>query len=171
MTWKMTLVALVALLAAVALTGCGFAAEQASEAIVEGGTGADVEIDDDGESVSIETEEGSVEISGGDSATIPDGFPSDVPLYDGDLVMSQKFDTEDGVAYNIGIKTSDGANDVAEWYSDEFASEGWTVTTESTNDTGDMVMISYQVEKDGRMAQVIIADEDGETQIAVTATE
>ncbi len=76
--------------------------------------------------------------SGGDSATIPDGFPSDMPLYDGDLVMSQKFDTEDGVAYNIGIKTSDGANDVAEWYSDEFASEGWTVTTRSTNDTGDM---------------------------------
>ena len=171
MAWRIAALATIALLLGTALTGCGFAAEQASEAIVEGSTGADVEIDDDGESVSIETEDGSVEISGGDSATIPDGFPKDVPLYDGALVMSQKFDTEDGVAYNIGIKTDDGANDVAEWYSDEFASEGWTVTTESTNDTGDMTMVSFQVEKNGRMTQVIIAEEDGGTQIAVTTTE
>jgi hypothetical protein len=171
MTWKITLVALAALLAASALTGCGFAAEQATEELVEQSTGGEVEIDDDGESISIETEEGSMEISGGESAEVPDGFPSDMPIYDGTIVMAQTFDAEEGTAYNLGIKTTDGAYDVSEWYVDEFASEGWSVTSEMVNDTADMTMLTYQVEKDGTQAQVIIAEEAGETQIAVTVTE
>jgi hypothetical protein len=167
-----TMVLLVVIVLAVgALTGCSCAAEEASEALVEQSTGGEVEIDDEGESISIETEEGSMEISGGDSAAVPDGFPSDMPLYDGTIVMGQVFETEEGTAFNVGITTSDSANDVAAWYSDEFSAEGWSVTSEMTNDSGDMTMVTYQVEKGGTQAQVIIAEEAGETQIAVTVAE
>lgn len=170
MTWKIATALMVALLLGVALTGCSMAAEEATEALVESGTGADVEIDDDGESVSIETEDGSIEISGGESATLPDGFPEDMPVYDGQIVMAQSVDTPEGTGYNVGIQTSDSEDDVAAWYSDELANEGWTIAAEISNDGDGMMMTTYQVEKNGSNSQVVIAEEDGQTQIVLTVT-
>ena len=171
MGWKITFAVLAAVLAASALTGCGFAAEQASEKIIEGSTGADVEIDDDGESVSMETEDGSVNIAGGESAEVPSDFPSDMPLYDGTLNVSTAVDTADGKIYSLGIQTDDDAMDVASWYADELDAEGWTTLSEITNDSGGATMVVYALEKGTTEAQVVInADGSEPTQIAVTVT-
>jgi hypothetical protein len=109
-----------------------------------------------------------MEITGGDAAAVPDGFPDDMPLYDGTIVLGQKMETPDGAAYNVGIETTDGAAEVSAWYEAEFAAEGWTETASMTNDADGMVMSTRQVEKGGVQAQVVIAEEDGRTQIAVT---
>jgi len=171
MGWKITGVALVALLAVAALTGCSFAAEQASEAILEGATGTDVEIDDDGGSVSIETEDGSVDISGGESAEVPEGFPSDMPLYEGTLLMASTMDTEDGTVYSLGIETTDDTGDVGDWYRDKLYDEGWSTVSEITNDSGGSAMTSFGVEKGDIQGQVIILSDSGQpTQVSITVT-
>jgi hypothetical protein len=163
----MAMVALAALLVIGATAGCN-PEEEAAEEIIEQTTGGDVEIDDDGESVTIETEDGSMEITGGDGAAVPDGFPDDMPLYEGTIVLGQMMETPEGTAYNVGVETTDGAYEVADWYADEMASAGWTTTSELTNEAEGAIIVTRQAEKDGVMAQVVIAEEDGLTQIAVT---
>ena len=168
MAWKITLTVFALLLAATALTGCNMAAEEATEALVEGSTGADVEIDDEGGSVSVETEDGSMEVTGGDSAEVPDGFPSDMPLYDGTVVMGQAIEVDGETSYNVAIEVEDDVADIADWYSSELDAEGWTITFEMSNDSDGMEMVTYQVEKGNMTGQVIIAHEDEETTVAVT---
>ena len=79
---KLRNVALVVATAAllVGSAGCGKiadkASEQIAERIIEKQTGGKVDIQKDGEKIKIETDEGT--ITGG--ASIPDGWPSDIPL-------------------------------------------------------------------------------------------
>jgi len=69
---------------ALVLTACGSAAEVLTEQVAEQAIGGgDVKIDTDSGEVSVETEDGSIVIGGGE---LPDGF--DVPLPDGYRVTS-----------------------------------------------------------------------------------
>src|SRR5690606_10531528 len=84
---------LVGLVAALSLSGCGPSAEEAAaertaEAALGALTGHDVEIDDDGETISYTTEEGQVTMTGGGSAQLPGNFPDDVYLPAGYAVQS-----------------------------------------------------------------------------------
>ena len=70
---------------ALALTGCGQAAEQAAEEAaeqaIEAQGGGDVEIDAEGGEFSVEGEDGSEFSVGSDE--LPDDFPADVPIPEG----------------------------------------------------------------------------------------
>src|SRR5690606_1324710 len=84
---------LVGLVAALSLSGCGPSAEEAAaERTAEVALGAmighDVEINDDGETISYTTEEGQVTMTGGGSAQLPGNFPDDVYLPAGYAVQS-----------------------------------------------------------------------------------
>lgn len=77
-----------ALLTVALLSGCSSIVDKAGEKVVEKGlekgaeTAGDVDVDIDAEDggLSIDTDEGSLEIDGG---KIPDGFPQEVPLPEG----------------------------------------------------------------------------------------
>jgi hypothetical protein len=171
MGWKITLIALVGLLAVFGLTGCcPWLGEQAAEEAIEQSTGGEVEIDDDGESVSIDTEDGSMEIQGGDSAEVPSDFPSSMPVYDGDIVMSSSIETGDGTAYTIGIETGDSVDDVASWYESELESNGWTISGQFSADDAGSTMHTFVVEGGDGQGTVIIGEEDGKTAISISVT-
>lgn len=80
--------------------------------------------------VNINTQTGSVDVKGKDgeslsigNAKVPDGFPSDVPIYKpSDVVLSLK--TKEG--YNVTLATSDSAQSVADFYKSQLPSNGWT---------------------------------------------
>lgn len=76
-----TTIAAAALLAGV-LAGCGgkSAEDRMAEAAASAMLGTDVEIDDDGETVTLGSGDKAMKISGGDSAQLPEGFPDDVFL-------------------------------------------------------------------------------------------
>jgi len=63
------------------VAGCGKSAEdRMAEAAAGAMLGTDVEIDDDGETVTLGSGDKAMTISGGDSAQLPAGFPEDVFL-------------------------------------------------------------------------------------------
>jgi len=102
---------LVVPLMAVGLIGCGGAQEAVSEQLVEqtaGGEGVDVELGDDGQVASVETEDGSLEMSA--SGEVPEEWPDDVPLFeDGVVSNSQVATTDDGTIVSIDYLTDAGA--------------------------------------------------------------
>jgi hypothetical protein len=85
--------------------------------------------------LNINPQNGSVNVQGknGESlslgnAKLPDGFPSDVPIYKpSDTVLSLK--TKDG--YNVTLATSDAAQKVLDFYKAQLASNGWTADENS----------------------------------------
>jgi len=99
---------LVVPLIAVAFTGCGAAQEAVSEQLVEQavGEGVDLEIGDDGQVASIETEDGSFEMSAG-GGEVPKEWPGDVPLFDGGENSSSQVVTVDGETSVIVSYTTD----------------------------------------------------------------
>ncbi len=78
----------------------------------------------------VNVNNGSVNVTGknGESlsvgnAKIPDGFPSDVPIYKpSDIILSLK--TKEG--YNVTLATNDSSQQVADFYQSQMSSNGWT---------------------------------------------
>lgn len=85
--------------------------------------------------LNINPQTGSVNVQGknGESlsignAKLPDGFPSDVPVYKpADTVLSLK--TKDG--YNVTLATEDSATKVLDFYKTELAKNGWAASEDS----------------------------------------
>ena len=152
---------LVSVLAAfgIGVSGCSSIAEQAVEEIVEESTG--IEVDEDGEQVTITGEDGeTLEIGGG--TTLPDDFPSDVPVYDGEIVSSTSFSAGEGQSYSVGIMADDAFADVVDWYKAEFLSEAWEVVGETTADVdgSSTAILAY---RKGEMEAGITVIEDSES--------
>jgi len=70
------------------LASCGAAVEEATEQAIEQGTGGDVEIDDDG--VKVTDEEGNTSAFGS-QASVPEDWPSDIPVPDGTVLSSASY--------------------------------------------------------------------------------
>lgn len=80
--------------------------------------------------VNVDTKNGSVEVKGKDgeslslgNAKIPDGFPSDVPIYKpSDVIVGLKVSK----GYNVTLTTNDSAQTVADFYKTQLPKNGWT---------------------------------------------
>lgn len=71
--------------AALILSGCGQVAEEAAEQAIEQNGGGDVEIDADGDSFSVEGEDGSISVG---KDELPENFPSEITLPEGGTIES-----------------------------------------------------------------------------------
>ncbi len=85
----------------------------------------------------VNVNNGSVNVTGknGESlsvgnAKIPDGFPSDVPIYKpSDVILSLK--TKEG--YSVTLATNDSAQQVVDYYKSQLASNGWVAGDNEIN--------------------------------------
>jgi hypothetical protein len=113
---------------ALALTGCGNAAENAAENVIEAeNPGTDVELDGDG--VKVTDEEGNTS-EFGTGADLPDGWPTVVPVPDGDVTFASK----SGEDFTAGVTLDGSSQDAYEaWKSDL---EGAGFTEEDTANIG-----------------------------------
>jgi hypothetical protein len=119
----------VALLAALgAAAGCGNAVEGLAQDTVERaienelGSTADVQVD--GDSFTVDTEDGSVTAGSG---TVPDGFPADVPLVDGDITFSQTATTDGKRGWTVQVTTTGEPDEVASAVADDLTAAGFEV--------------------------------------------
>lgn len=156
---------LVVPLIAVALTACGAAQEAVSEQIVEeaAGEGVDLEIGDDGQIASIETEDGSLEMSA--NGEVPEEWPDDVPLFEDGTVNSSQVATSDGqTIVSIDFVTDADAGAVFEAMVDAYESAGFT-TTATTNMGDDSGSIDgYVGERNGTtITMSVISDPSSPT--------
>ncbi len=146
------------LAAAVALTGCG--AESSAERAVEKATGADVDIDKDGEEVTVTTEDGEFSTS----ASLPEGFPTDIPIIDGVVQQGVRSDQDGQQGYLVSVRSDADAKtagdavradllgagfekaaetSAAGYLSMSFERADWQVTAQVID--GDEVQVSYLV--------------------------
>ncbi|HEX7456623.1 MAG TPA: hypothetical protein VF303_04130 [Candidatus Nanoarchaeia archaeon] len=136
-----------------------FFTEEAAETTIEKATGGKVDIQDEGEKVSIETDEGKLTIG---QDKVPSGFPSDITVYSGsEIAATAETDTD----VSLQLKTPDSVSKVFEFYKDDLASNGWTQT--STASYQDSAIIS--AEKSGKQVIITVAvsEEDNKTLISI----
>ena len=151
------------------VAGCGKKSrDKAIERQIEKqmGGSADATMSDKGLSIKGRTESGEVEMTAGDQARVPDGFPKDIPLYAGAELRSG-MKVEQG--FSVSLTTTDQVAAVAEWYQKRMEKEGWTQKT--SMNMGVQMMFMY--EKDGRTANMVVAENPrGEgTMITLTVSE
>lgn len=139
------------LLLALAVSGCGAIAEKATETAIEQSTG--VKIDKDGEQVTIEGEDGAVGAVGED-VKLPDDFPADVPVYEGEIKAVIAGENQ----WTVSLETPDDAQTVLDFYAEKLAADGWK--KEMTANTPDGGM--YSASKGERAVSVAVSSGSGE---------
>jgi hypothetical protein len=111
------------ILLALMLTGCQAIVENAAKGALEGATG--VKVDTSGDSLTVTGQDGGTTTVGGKS--LPEGMPSDFPVYEGTIITSGKMATAEGSNFSFSMETPDGVQTVSDWYKAEFEKAGWTV--------------------------------------------
>jgi len=101
-------------------------AEQTTESLIEGATGGKVDIDSNGEDVSIETEDGSYSMSGDNEW--PADMPSSVPKFTyGSVEASSK--SSSGDSTNWSVTFTEVKSDAYDSYTTELEKAGWNETS------------------------------------------
>lgn len=141
-----------------------------TESIVERSTGSDVDIDRDGNSVSIKTNDGSFSV--GENQELPENLPDIVVVYNNQTVRSTVTDdnNEDGsVSWSFIADTSDSAETIGNYLNEKYIEKGWIKDSSSTY--GDISNYSYT--KDDLEASITISPsygEDGKISISYYVT-
>ena len=154
------------LIAAILFSGCSAAAEKAVEKKIEKETGSEVDIDTKENKVEVETEEGKTEVQTGSNVELPEGFPSDFPVYKkGKITAVMKSDYEGSQGYMITIETDDDIDSVSGWYEEELKKTGYDVKVTLKQ----LGLNSYVFEKKSPpiKGSVQIQDENGRTSLVV----
>jgi hypothetical protein len=96
--------------------------------IIEQTTGGKVNVDSNGGTVTVKTEQGTVTTSD----KLPDGFPTDVPLYPGAKVTGSVAGVQDqkNGAY-VGMESADAFAKVRDYYKTELVAKGWKIDLSS----------------------------------------
>lgn len=135
-------------------------AENVAEKAISSATNGAVDVDIDGKTLTVNTETGSIQA--GENVDLPDDFPSDVYVVDGDLQSALQTPGNNG--FQLSISTSKSLADVKSMYQQELESEGWTIT--SSLDLG--VGFNLFAEKGSKITTVTISEVEGKTQIVLT---
>jgi hypothetical protein len=157
---------------AVALTGCGSAVENIVEGNVERaienelGESADVEIGED--SFSVDTEDGSITAGAG---SVPDDFPTDVPLVDGEVAFAQRLESDDGFSWNLIITSDADPGTLADQVRGELTDNGFSVEEASEFSGADSAGGTILAEKGDLTVLVLVAGDGSETSATYTVTQ
>jgi len=141
------------------LAGCG--EKKAAEKAVEKASNGAVDVDIDNNKVTINTNEGTIEV--GDSVKLPSDFPSDVYVIDGTIKGVTHISENKG--YTVSIETTKSVSQAKTEYENELKEEGWNITFSMNIQNG----ASMTAEKDNRNLTVSISS-DGETTQVVLGT-
>jgi len=162
---KKTLFIVLVCAMAFSIAGCGKSLSQkAAEKYIEGQTGAEVDLQDDG--VTITDKDGNT-ISAKSGKGLPSGWPSDIPYYKkGKIEQSSSMALPQGKNYALVISSNDSVEDIMGYYKEEFSSD-WNIDMEMN--MGDVATL--MLSKDGVSVSVGVDVEKGEiSQSIITST-
>ena len=157
-------------LVAIGLVACGGGQQSESEQLVEQTVGGDVELGDDGQVASVETEDDSLEMSA--SGEVPEEWPDDVPLFeDGVVSNSQVATTDDGTIVSIDYLTDADAESAYDAMVAAYKAAGFT--TISSGVFGDSEgPVFYHGERNGTSItmMVVISEPNAPTGVVLGVT-
>lgn len=110
-----------------------------------------------------------VDLGGGDEVTagtdLPDDFPDDFPIYDGADLQGAVQGEQDGIEGIVATwTTSDGLDDVTDFYKDEFDGGSWVTTT--TGSAGGSTYWAVEQSDGDKVGYVAVSGGDEVTIIA-----
>jgi len=135
--------------------------KSATERAIESATNGQVEVDSNGDNVTVKTDQGTWSTSD----KLPADFPTDVPLYPGaELQGSLASAPSDGSGgHYVGLESTDAIATVVAWYKKEIVAKGWKIITDA-NISGSTIL---SAEKDTRMLSVTISEESGKVSMSI----
>jgi hypothetical protein len=120
----------------------------------------------DGESFTMKTEGGGPSMTIGKGATLPDGFPKDIPLYPG--VEIQLSSADPGAkTFAVQATSADAVEKVAEYYKTEMKSQGWN-EGDGVVQTGTTAMHMLNFDKGESTAMIMVMAQEGKTFLSIT---
>jgi len=143
------------------------AVENAIEENIEEG-GGEAEVDVSEGQTTVTTDEGEVTV--GQGAELPDGFPEVIPVYpDMEITASWKA-TEDGKeTFSVSALTSDSGSTVLDWYKSELGD--WEIESEFTSESDGDKTSSISANNGTYGLFILIVESDGETTVTFTVNE
>lgn len=133
-------------------------AEKVAESIIEKSAGSNVNVDVDGETVTMTGPDGSTFEVG--KNRLPENFPSEVPVYDGATIASSSSSgTGTNVGWTVTLTTSDSVSEVDAYYKNAMSTDGWETTYTYTIDQTSV----YTASSDTLSATISIAPADDGT--------
>ena len=122
-----------------------------------------VDIEKDGEKVTITTEEGGFVFE--EEGELPDEFPSDFPIYpEAKLISSWLADGEKTDGLSLIWETEDAFSKVSNYYENELEKANWTLSF--TSETEDST--TFALEKNGSRGFIGIVFEESKVVISLT---
>ncbi len=109
-------------------------------------------VDLSGDNISIQTEAGSLQA--GDKTTLPEDFPEDVYIIEGDLLSAYKDNNMN--SFVINIKTSKNINEIKQIYKEKLAENNWQTLLDFSQENS----LSVSAQKDNRNLTVAASEED-----------
>lgn len=118
------------------------AVEKGVEKGIESATGTEIDIDEDGGTISISSEDGEATFGGG--AELPDGFPDEIPLIDGEIAGGMRISEGDTDGFVATVNAQGSIGDVYNQVTDRL--EGAGFTEQASADMGGMRNVTYEPE-------------------------
>lgn len=114
------------------------------EDLIEAQTGAKATVDVSTKGDLVTVTGNDTELTVGTAATLPEDFPTDVPIYTG-ATLTSTFSSVGIAGHSVAMETADATTAVLAFYKDQMAANGWT--QQSAFDVGGAVQRTYA--KDG----------------------
>ncbi len=99
-----------------------------------------VKVGKNGSTVTVKSSDGQTSATYGTGATLPQGWPSDVPVYKpSTIIYATKSDNK---GFSLAAKTSSSTQSVVDYYRTQLVNQGWTSTHESSY--GDGTILTFE---------------------------
>jgi hypothetical protein len=148
------------------LAACGGAAEETTEGAVEDAIeselGGDATVDVEDDSLTIDTEDGSISAGTGE---LPEGFPDAVPLVDGEVVFGQRADSPEASGFTVQLLVAGTPEDVTAELTQALGEAGFEV--QAVPSEGGSTLLA---DSPDWSVMVVVAPGDGGTNVLYTVT-
>lgn len=157
--------------AALALLGAGCSSEAITERIAEeaaeqlAGEGVEIDLDEEGGGISVDTSEGSLQMGAGGS--VPESFPDDLPLPNVDYEIANSFETtnsDDELQVQMSLVTSAPVEEIESFLEQALSDGGWEVSDTRRQSAEGFLNVTFIVQQGDMGAMVsVISDTQDET--------
>ncbi len=139
--------------------------ELIAEETIEGLTGTELDIDDKGGTISMETPDGTMNLSGGPGTDYPEALP--LKQYPGSSVEGgMDFSGGTETMITVALKSSDSMDTIDSWYSSQLGAD--LQRMEMTQDGQQAISLTKVVE--GGQSVVVVIGEESELSRLITIT-
>jgi hypothetical protein len=117
-----------------------------------------VQVNGDGKngSVTVKSDDGKNSTTFGNGAKLPDGFPTDIPIYKPSTLVAAS--NTDNTRYSASGKTNDSVSSVVSYYKDQLGKGGWAAVHETSYGDGNIM----NFKKDTRLLTISVSNQEHE---------